>query len=531
MACASSGSLPQAQLPTTTQAHVQPCDESTGKCCAEPDQVSECALFRGLYDLEQLTQLPQPEYTSHMRSSFDVRSREAAPDTPDWFANRDFLVLSSEREHVLFDEQGPGVLTRIWSANPSGRVRVYLDEQATPAIDAELSELLQGRVGFAFNVAEGSNLYLPIAFQRRCRIILEGAQKRLYYQINFRRYAQSVRVPAFRWDGVNAARAAQALTALTTTFSVEPTWQKHEGALRSGEAGLHLPAADGGSVLRTLRVLPASADANALRETALSIWVDGERTVHVPLGDFFGAGPGLAEVRALPVWTEPEGPRFSSRWPMPFQRELRVALTRERGTALTAQVELWSEPRPFDARTFVFHAVSMSTGTLPNEPTRDYNLTRIQGDGVYVGTRLNVTNAEAAWWGEGDEKIWLDDDTFPSFFGTGTEDYFGYAYCSNARFTTPYVGQPLAGSKQNYGRVALYRFHIADPIRFHNTLRFDQEVNHWGSSGAPVAHDGIAYFYARPGARAQTTNVTPWSTPDLAPEPNDIPERLYQCGP
>ena len=38
-------------------------------------------------------------------------------------------------------------------------------------------------------------------------------------------------------------------------------------------------------------------------------------------------------------------------------------------------------------------------------------------------------NPVEAWWGEGDEKVFVDGEKFPSHFGTGTEDYYGYAWC------------------------------------------------------------------------------------------------------
>lgn len=35
------------------------------------------------------------------------------------------------------------------------------------------------------------------------------------------------------------------------------------------------------------------------------------------------------------------------------------------------------------------------------------------------------------WWGEGDEKFFVDGEKFPSSFGTGSEDYIGYAWRLN----------------------------------------------------------------------------------------------------
>ena len=45
-----------------------------------------------------------------------------------------------------------------------------------------------------------------------------------------------------------------------------------------------------------------------------------------------------------------------------------------------------------------------------------------------VGDTLALHNGAAAWWGEGDEKIFVDGETFPSHFGTGSEDYYGYSF-------------------------------------------------------------------------------------------------------
>ena len=45
---------------------------------------------------------------------------------------------------------------------------------------------------------------------------------------------------------------------------------------------------------------------------------------------------------------------------------------------------------------------------------------------MYVGDTLTVMNPIPTWWGEGDAKIWVDGEKFPSIFGTGTEDYYAY---------------------------------------------------------------------------------------------------------
>jgi len=66
--------------------------------------------------------------------------------------------------------------------------------------------------------------------------------------------------------------------------------------------------------------------------------------------------------------------------------------------------------------------------------------------------------------GEGDEKIYVDGETFPSHFGTGSEDYYGYAWGSTEVFTHAYHNQPRCDDPKNYGNTSVNRFHVIDDI-------------------------------------------------------------------
>ena len=100
------------------------------------------------------------------------------------------------------------------------------------------------------------------------------------------------------------------------------------------------------------------------------------------------------------------------------------------------------------------------------------NYVTLQGQGTVVGDTLTVFNGTNAWWGEGDEKIYIDGEAFPSHVGTGTEDYYGYAWCRPEAFQSPFHAQPcgdgnLAGGFSREqplpdpGRAAVHR--IARP--------------------------------------------------------------------
>ena len=90
-----------------------------------------------------------------------------------------------------------------------------------------------------------------------------------------------------------------------------------------------------------------------------------------------------------------------------------------------------------------FHAKWHRDAFLPQEPERwiDWPILKTEGAGRFVGVMLHVWNPRGGWWGEGDEKFFVDGEKFPSTFGTGSEDYFGYAWSSPRLFQHAYHNQ------------------------------------------------------------------------------------------
>ena len=101
---------------------------------------------------------------------------------------------------------------------------------------------------------------------------------------------------------------------------------------------------------------------------------------------------------------------------------------------------------------------------IHTQPRQDWNYVEVRGAGVFVGDTLAVTNPVKTWWGEGDEKIYVDGETFPSHFGTGTEDYYGYAWGSPEPFEGPFHAQPRCDGPDNYGHTTVSRVRILDAI-------------------------------------------------------------------
>ena len=127
-----------------------------------------------------------------------------------------------------------------------------------------------------------------------------------------------------------------------------------------------------------------------------------------------------------------------------------------------------------------------------------------RGRGVYVGTTSILFNPATVptswgnWWGEGDEKVFVDDDAVPSIFGTGSEDYYNYSWSAPDIFFFPYCGQPRNDGPGNRGFVANFRWHVLDAIPFSSSIGFSMELSsHERTPGLSYARTG--YYYARPG--------------------------------
>ena len=150
------------------------------------------------------------------------------------------------------------------------------------------------------------------------------------------------------------------------------------------------------------------------------------------------------------------------------------------------------------------HAQWRRSNPLPDRETHVL-VEGVQGRGHYVGTYLAWGVNSPGWWGEGEIKFWVEDDRdHPTICGTGTEDYFGGAWNFDVPgqgytpFSTPYLGLPqvirpdgLYDSQQRFG---MYRWHLADPIRFRSALgRVDIQALGWRSGWRYLPlHDDIA---------------------------------------
>ena len=248
------------------------------------------------------------------------------------------------------------------------------------------------------------------------------------------------------------------------------------------------------------------------RKSILRIYWDGQEnpSVECPVGDFFCTGWGkYAQLSSLAVCVNP-GSAFNCYWEMPFRKQCRITMQNiaDQPMTLYYQINYTLTEVPADAA--YFHAQFRRVNPLPAKEVYTI-LDGVKGKGHYVGTYLAWGVHNNGWWGEGEIKFFLDGDKeFPTICGTGTEDYFCGSYNFENRetkqyqeFSTPYSGLHQVirpdGVYKSQQRFGLYRWHIADPIRFQQDLRVTIQALGWKSGGRylPLRDDiaSVAFWY------------------------------------
>ena len=538
------GSAPQ---PPTPPAAELPTDAGPPVPRAMPGEISVLTLLGEMDDLARLARAANPTFVAGQAASTDRRSRRP-DDAEGWFANDDFITETQAnlvrveaapgggKRYVLLDATGPGAVVRLWTATPAGTLRMYLDDDPRPVLEAKTAELLGGRVApfaapFAHVVARGYNLYFPFPYAKRCVITVDDIVSpdpftgrpvaKVYYQIGYRTYPSSVAPRVRPAAAAEIVRARAEIARVGAVLRDGPTAAAAAGArvipiadavvTADRPVTVTLTASPGGARITELVVATDERAPDKLRATWLTMSFDGEETVRAPLVDFFGTGPGIAAYRSLAMTVGADGV-FVCRFQMPFRNRAVISLSRQGPGGVRVDGRVTLIPAPFDDRTLLFHADWRPRALLPTRPFRDWHVGTLTGDGHLVGTVVNVENPPgSAWWGEGDEKIYVDGEVFPGWFGTGTEDYFGYAWSTVETFAHAFHAQTRAPRDGFGGLYSMNRFHILDPIPFTRSLRFDLEIWHWSST--TLALDATLFWYARPGGqddfpRASTQSAT-----------------------
>lgn len=511
------------------------------------ESLTQADLLRRPIDLDRLAAPPPAGERTGMFTSYDRKSKiDENGKFVEWRANADygqFLREEADGWQVMAEMNGPGAITRVWSANPSGRIRFILDGQTV--IDAPFEDLFNGKLApfaeplcYANPDNGGKNCYFPLGYAKSCKIILRDS--RAYYQVNYVTFAPGTTVETFKpqLDAAAQTALADVSKALKEGLSEKqlfgdrrPTPVAEEKEIKKGEKLTQ--TLEGAGTIRALYVALTDRtnprDLYALHRCVLRIYWDGQRrpAVEAPLTDFFGSGFDLLPYKSLPLGTDMDPPiplpgkridqakALCCYFPMPFAQGAQIEIESLNDKKIGLLLLTLTDAAPPAADALRFKARFRK-----EDPCQvfDYPILETSGRGRIVGCLLNVDCPRPEWWGEGDDKVWIDGERFPSYFGTGSEDYLGDAWGLR------YHIQPFEGVTRtaSYGKNSAYRWHIFDCINFHKSVRFTIENWQWHDD-KDTYYGTIAYWYGEPNA---PDFFKPLKPADLAPPGLRIPHAV-----
>ncbi len=256
-------------------------------------------------------------------------------------------------------------------------------------------------------------------------------------------------------------------------------WKVSPSIFLSPKESVELASIDGEGIIRHIWM---TLDAKLWRSVLLKMYWDGSDTpaVCTPIGDFFCSGWCTStHINSLAVTVNPRG-GFNSYFEMPFFKHARIVVENLSADRVHLFYQIDYALTKLDPDSLYFHASFNRTSPLTYG--EDYTiLETIKGRGHFVGAYMAWQPNNNGWWGEGEIKFFMDGDKeYPTICGTGTEDYFGGAWCflengEYVPYSTAYQGFLIA-SKPAPGclagqRFSMYRWHITDPITFEKDLR------------------------------------------------------------
>jgi hypothetical protein len=494
-------------------------------------------LLLEMVDRDKIANFPESSFKLKQESSYN-RASKTPEDKKGWFNNKDhnsnkkdhnFIRVeenNGQKEWVLMDHKGAGAIVRTWmpfrnasNSKTNSIIKFYFDGSKTPSIEGNMLTLLNGDGLIPFPLAHKSLRsavsFFPIPYAKGCKITV--TERPFFYQFTYREYPENTNIKTFTLKEYESVKPiiSQVCNALLQKETKVQNLGISYNLAPNTEKTFELPK--GEAALKKLSLqLDNYKDSTITRSVVIKIKFDGKETVWSPIGDFFGTGVGLNPFKG---WyrTVAEDGALSCKWVMPYKKTGTITIANFGKTAINFKLKTKVEPWKWNKNSMYFHSGYRQQYPVATRPYSDWNYITIKGRGVYVGDALTVMNPVKKWWGEGDEKIYVDNEKFPSIFGTGTEDYYAYSWggISTDFYEHPFHAQPRSNvynklngktttERNTQGYSTETRTRSLDGMPFNSSLKLDMEVWSWTDCNMQFAVG--MYWY---GDANTTANVKP----------------------
>lgn len=258
----------------------------------------------------------------------------------------------------------------------------------------------------------------------------------------------------------------------------------------------------------------AARGRNHLKELVLRAWWDGKDkpSIEAPVGDFFGLNLGEYFHYQSEYLACSPGRSLNCYFTMPYRKSARMTVTnegKEDVNAFYSNIDYLTSPAlPADA--LYFHAQYRQAQPnvavqypgpqkLNPDAKANYVYGEARGRGHLMGVTVGVMINADGWMGEGDDMIFIDDETKPAIIGTGMEDYFLGSWNFGGRDGATPFGHSMYGAPQIVmaeragGRYCCYRWHGDNPVTFNRYMKHTNEHGHANDRGDN--YSSCCYWY------------------------------------
>ncbi len=241
-------------------------------------------------------------------------------------------IRKEQDQYVIAEMMGPGAITRIWAAGPSGKLSFFIDGGSKPLFTIAAKDLFTGKLPpftgkwIHQSKSGGGFSFVPIPYDQFCKIV---ATDLFAYEIDYTTYSSETKVEPFTLPLASTHRTTQAAISKTLNTLGQPPFKMDQSFVEDpypinvlAAESVNFATFTGPAVIRGIQIQWDKQDINFGRDLVLEIYWDhhAKPAVRVPLFDFFG---GRGKTWLIGTNENNEGYCFL---PMPFHEQARLVL-------------------------------------------------------------------------------------------------------------------------------------------------------------------------------------------------------------
>lgn len=466
-----------------------------------------------LLKLARIDLLPQFQADVAVRQ---ISSYDTTGGNDDGFSGKFSYLRKENGNLIIADLKGPGVIQRIWTPTPSNdTIQFFFDGEKVPRIELKFIDLFSGEkppfsrpiVG---NEVGGYYCYLPIPYQRSCKIVFKGKRMQ-FYQIHYRELKGGKTVSSYpknfskdENDALSSVikvwkNSGENIRTLLPSMLDKVKTMTKSVVLKPGDIKSIFNTSTGGRVVG-IEITPQLLLNSAFKDLIFRARWDDEpiAAINSPLSDFFGYAFGKPSMQSMLVGVK-DGTHYCY-MPMPFDKKANIELEflknpLNQSTEIPVNVTVYyTDVKRVSNEGKLYAEWKRAKNAEMGKP---YLILNKAGRGHYVGTALQAQglNSGMTIFFEGDDVCTVDGEM--RFHGTGSEDYFNGGWYALADRWDQAFSLPVHGCLAYsipLAHTGGYRFLLTDKISFEREI--NMSIEHGPeNNNIPVDYTSVAYYY------------------------------------